>query len=286
MMGSYPESDVARASLLQMNEISRRAEVAGMSFSSGDGSGASGSNTNGVVQGWHTPRILAAAAAGIMGRDADTKKVLSREDTLARIEELRRSRPTSAQGGRVGFGVSGDETFVMPEDVEAAEAGEELQPWLEAGPDTSASGAPTHQGLQVYTLGHLMPRSSVDDANGNWSFDPSVLGIAGGVAASVTGTIGDNADAVDTSLLAATYALPEQTEPETPFTEVDVSDETVNPSPPIAGQAPPPTASQKLRVRRSTFVPGWAVPPRVLLVDDDAVSQSCLASSYKSLDAP
>ncbi|KAI6040574.1 HSF-type DNA-binding-domain-containing protein [Pisolithus marmoratus] len=30
---------------------------------------------------------------------------------------------------------------------------------------------------------------------------------------------------------------------------------------------------QKLRVRRSTFVPGWAVPPRVLLVDDDAVSR-------------
>jgi osomolarity two-component system response regulator SKN7 len=28
-----------------------------------------------------------------------------------------------------------------------------------------------------------------------------------------------------------------------------------------------------LRVRRSTFVPGWAVPPRVLLVDDDIVSR-------------
>lgn len=26
-------------------------------------------------------------------------------------------------------------------------------------------------------------------------------------------------------------------------------------------------------MRRSTFVPGWAVPPRVLLVDDDAVSR-------------
>ncbi|KAF5344394.1 hypothetical protein D9756_011353 [Leucocoprinus leucothites] len=30
---------------------------------------------------------------------------------------------------------------------------------------------------------------------------------------------------------------------------------------------------KKLRVRRSTFVPGWAVPPRVLLVDDDIVSR-------------
>jgi osomolarity two-component system response regulator SKN7 len=37
--------------------------------------------------------------------------------------------------------------------------------------------------------------------------------------------------------------------------------------------------SQKLRVRRSTYVPGWAVPPRVLLVDDDAVSRK-LSSKF------
>ncbi|KIO04270.1 hypothetical protein M404DRAFT_143670, partial [Pisolithus tinctorius Marx 270] len=41
-----------------------------------------------------------------------------------------------------------------------------------------------------------------------------------------------------------------------------------------SGAATPSTGGgQKLRVRRSTFVPGWAVPPRVLLVDDDAVSR-------------
>ena len=34
-----------------------------------------------------------------------------------------------------------------------------------------------------------------------------------------------------------------------------------------------------LRVRRSTYVPGWAVPPRVLLVDDDAVSRK-LSSKF------
>ena len=74
----------------------------------------------------------------------------------------------------------------------------------------------------------------------------------------------------------------------------DDADEVVRPTPP-AGMAPLPVplasasassssssgggggqsgaAQQKLRVRRSTFVPGWAVPPRVLLVDDDAVSR-------------
>ena len=39
-----------------------------------------------------------------------------------------------------------------------------------------------------------------------------------------------------------------------------------------AGMARPASA-QTLRVRRSTYVPGWAVPPRVLLVDDDVVSR-------------
>jgi len=40
------------------------------------------------------------------------------------------------------------------------------------------------------------------------------------------------------------------------------------------GSITPTIASEKkLRVRRSTFVPGWAVPPRVLFVDDDIVSR-------------
>ncbi|KAG6878519.1 hypothetical protein C0992_007970 [Termitomyces sp. T32_za158] len=34
-----------------------------------------------------------------------------------------------------------------------------------------------------------------------------------------------------------------------------------------------PRSQSVLRVRRSAFVPGWAVPPRVLIVDDDAVSR-------------
>lgn len=44
----------------------------------------------------------------------------------------------------------------------------------------------------------------------------------------------------------------------------------------MARRVPTP---QRLRVRRSTFVPGWAVPPRVLLVDDDAVSRK-LSSKF------
>ena len=267
MMGTYPETAVARASLMQMNEISRRAEVAGMSFSNEDPSSVAGpSSTAGVStqqrqQGRQTPRILATAAMGLMGMgwDAGMVKPMSREETLAQIEELQRSRPTSAQG----FGVSGDEAFVMPEDAEAAR-----QRWVEAAEAAAAtstsatapgagSGVPVvHQGLQVYTLGHLMPRSTVDDANGNWSFDASTLEGATAAAAAA----------------ATAYGVSEASSSEPQFGEAE---EIVKPSPPIPGQQNP----QLLRVRRSTFVPGWAVPPRVLLVDDDAVSRK-LSSKF------
>ncbi|KAM3589838.1 kinase-regulated stress-responsive transcription factor skn7 [Umbelopsis sp. WA50703] len=35
--------------------------------------------------------------------------------------------------------------------------------------------------------------------------------------------------------------------------------------------APAPAGNGKVRVHRTTYVPGWSVPPRVLLVDDDSV---------------
>ena len=47
-------------------------------------------------------------------------------------------------------------------------------------------------------------------------------------------------------------------------------------TPPTIPTSSPTSSSSKgntLRVRRSTYVPGWAFPPRVLVVDDDLVSR-------------
>jgi osomolarity two-component system response regulator SKN7 len=146
--GAYAESDVARASLVQMNEISRRAEVAGMSFvgvgSVGGAGGGKGGRGIGGGEGVDGGLKMIADAAGLVGAsEADMKAVLggvglglgdsggsgggmngmplitSRQDALARIEELHRSRPTSAQGqGQannnrdVTFGVNG--TYQLP----------------------------------------------------------------------------------------------------------------------------------------------------------------------------
>ncbi|KAI5997700.1 HSF-type DNA-binding-domain-containing protein [Pisolithus orientalis] len=130
-------------------------------------------------------------------------------------------------------------------------------------PDTSWDGTvqTVHEGLQVFTLGHLLPRSALDDANGNWTYDGNGCADEDGV-----GGIGDcEGEGFEKE--------------ESPGAEEVVRPTPTNPgvresSSATSGATTPSTGGgQKLRVRRSTFVPGWAVPPRVLLVDDDAVSR-------------
>ena len=305
MIGGFTEADVARASLIQMNEIARRAELAGMSFDLGGtssnatgpasinpvnaglsgvtgvtstsaSSGSTGAtNTAGGVprqtpqqsqQSLQPPEAplrpssavqrLMAATAGLMNEDNEAPTLdanatntaqsgtaeapprpLSRQDALARIGELQRTRPDA----QMRLPLPGPSTAFGPADAFILGPGE-----------GSVGNAPTepfhttdltHEGLQVFTLGHLMPRSSLDDENGNWTFDPESV-----------------ADAV---------VLPT---PRTPDGGIGQSSEgTV--------QNVSSSERQTLRIRRSTYVPGWSVPPRVLLVEDDAVSRK-LSSKF------
>ena len=263
-MGSYPETDVARASLFQMNEISRRA--VGMSFNtnvsgsaSASGStqppgvnGAPGASTSTSTANASNPprprsaQQIFAAAAGLLvpqiNPSEEEDPPLSRQDALARIEELQRNRPQGVQGAASGSlnadgsnVPSGSDSFVMPADVSVDSA-------ITQYPPQTIS----HEGLQVFTLGHLLPRSGEDDANGNWTFDANSL----------------------SGLLPLPLGNGEDSE------IINPSPTTANP--PASFETRPPSV---LRVRRSAYVPGWAVPPRVLLVEDDAVSRK-LSSKF------
>jgi osomolarity two-component system response regulator SKN7 len=170
--------EIARASLQELNEISRRAE--GHNFQL-DGRGA--------------------------------------PNNLAHMQELVSQQQQPEQTPQRPQRSDGNEPFIMPP-----------REMMEAGPSSAVHAGHqggTHEGLQVYTIGHLLPKGT--DMSGMW-FDPSQMHF--GV---------DNAQP----------GFPVGVPPGTPAV------------------AAPPT----LTVRRSTFVPGWAVPPRVLLVDDDAVVQ-------------
>lgn len=212
----HDPSAIARASLAQMNEMSRRAE-SGLSFRSN----------------------MTARSPSSSGTDVSAN---SGQDTLSRISQMHLQMHDPGTS-------AGDEPFILPSDM-----------W-----EPPAQNA--HEGLQVFTLGHLLPRSNVEDSNGNWTY-PGEDGTAG----SSSGPTADGGDAVGGENEG--YEKEESPGPE----------EVVQPTPtnPSTGSPPPSSSAssqsgagshQKLRVRRSTFVPGWAVPPRVLLVDDDAVSR-------------
>ena len=128
---------------------------------------------------------------------------------------------------------------------------------------TGADDDGTHEGLQVYTVGHLLPRGmGGEDMQGGWNFPPN----SGGERSNQQDYSGDEETVQPTP--SNSLIRPESSSSSIPIT---TPSNTTSPS--------STSSSQKLRVRRSTFVPGWAVPPRVLLVDDDAVSRK-LSSKF------
>lgn len=245
--------------------------------------------------------------------------IMTRQEALAQIGELQaqRSRPGGGGGGgdRRAFGSfnisasasasasnmfnapspeedSMDEEVVMPSqsttDLRAAEESPPSRSSTASGsrstgipiigawgpgqtPDGNETSPGSHQGLQVYTVGHLMPKSNVEDTNGNWSFDANSLSMLSGFPglipqgpgqAGTQGQDGDNSGGFGS---------------ERAYT--DSASASPGSSSSQAASSPGTSKKQKLTVRRSTFVPGWAVPPRVLLVDDDAVSRK-LSSKF------
>ena len=168
--------------------------------------------------------------------------------------------------------------------------------------------------LQVFTLGHLMPKSAGDDdATAIWQIDPSRLvgmGMGGLVqdagaeqqqsqqqqqeqdsptqrhatAATTNGyRMGGNAGAYGGEPGSSSAYISQPSDPSSSGIASTSSNAASTSSSLALATTSASTSSipksQKLRVRRSTFVPGWAVPPRVLLVDDDAVSRK-LSSKF------
>lgn len=146
-------------------------------------------------------------------------------------------------------------------------------------------GSLAHEGLQVYTVGHLLPKgvgmSGSEDLRGWWGLN-SESGRESGIVHDSPG-IADKQQQQQVSSDGTSG-----TQIATLVNEEDEENEVVQPTPSQSLVSRSTTAmsssfdspgSQKLRVRRSTYVPGWAVPPRVLLVDDDAVSRK-LSSKF------
>ncbi|RDB22908.1 Transcription factor SKN7 [Hypsizygus marmoreus] len=282
--------DIARASLMQLSELSRRAEGAGA------GGAGSGFNLN-FGEGFEGGLRAASSAASPSTTTAE-----------AEAEGEGIERPSSRiwaglfGGGFVGgfsgmgfgFGGSGSGSGSAGGSGSGAtregEEGTRTRTGDEWGAGNSAEGVQEHEGLQVYTVGHLMPRSESAGAgrsagggsasgSGSWSFDSSALG--GGGMLGGLGIVGGGGGSDGDAQQSQSYTSARTASSTTAF-DASGDNEVVQPSPmspPSASSSSSASNTQKLRVRRSTFVPGWAVPPRVLLVDDDAVSRK-LSSKF------
>jgi CheY-like chemotaxis protein len=165
-----------------------------------------------------------------------------------------------------------------------------FNPTSNRGATTGEDDSPTHEGLQVYTMGgHLLPKGigigGSEDLQGWWALDSETGNQSGVVFGDVAGDGSGGQDQQQPE------GYRRATQFNTPSTESEGSneEEVVQPTPSnslttpatvrLSSSSSSGSGSRNLRVRRSTYVPGWAVPPRVLLVDDDAVSRK-LSSKF------
>jgi len=136
-----------------------------------------------------------------------------------------------------------------PEDLVTLAFTKAQQSPLAAGQSAQQNGNVewfNHEGLEILTIGHIMPR--IEGGSPVESFPPT-----------------------NASVTAAQQQLNGELEVEEQVMPTGVPQPTVNSNGIVGGP--------RLRVRRKTYVPGWAVPPRVLLVEDDAVSRK-LSSKF------
>jgi len=218
-------------------------------------------------------------------------KVMTRQEMLASLEELQQQRSEKMEGGSGG---GSDNAWMAAEGSafgRGGASGSGGDSSSAAGPSNSCVSATssiddesshpvmTHEGLQVYTVGHLLPRGAILD-NGSWSVDVS----GGGLGSMFLNPEQQQQQSRQQDPFSFSYQGQGQSGDSSSGNDEEGEDEVVRPSPNQATRLSEPamassSSARKLRVRRSTFVPGWAVPPRVLLVDDDAVTRK-LSSKF------
>ena len=143
------------------------------------------------------------------------------------------------------------------------------------------AGSNENAGLRVFTVGTLQPRQDDDSDLMEKREDGSIAGPSqSGLDAAFGSGVGSKRKSSSPSD-ASGLPVPELEDLPKDMPRVDKRADSKNSTPRRQGSETGDTSTNGtlsnekngsvLRVRRSTYVPGWAVPPRVLLVDDDAV---------------
>lgn len=244
-----------------------------------------------------TPVTGLTSASGFSSSDGQ------RVEALSKIEEFYRARTTNNDTSNDKPQLWGDRRREL-----ASPSSSVAQQWNTLNlrvdgdqpmnrPLASSSSSLSDESMQVYTLGKLVPRR--DQTNWNSTVDPSA--VAGSSAGFIHRALAPtpryeppSSSQIPERSLGGARSDQKRRRDEGEEDDSDEEEECVMPTPMIAPINPTPSSSdksgpgtsvpstkspprsaegQKIRVRRSTFVPSWAVPPRVLIVDDDIISR-------------
>lgn len=273
LVGSYEQ--VAEAAFGQMSELAHRANQQPMSAHSSDGTTASAGPTPGQSSlSGATP--LSRRRRSTRG-DLSPKSITSGLTPNSTAEQepnvvtpgssaSHKAKATDAPLDGNGQGHSQEISLHPPhlDDEESASLFNTAANSLDNPSLAAFEGA----GLRVFTVGTLQPRSDAADNNGEGSSNfvnrltPHTEDGQNGFGISVP-----DLEDLPTQMPKLDQRTSSGT---TPGLEGENGD---------SRSGTPSDGSNMLRVRRSTYVPGWAVPPRVLLVDDDAVCRK-LSSKF------
>lgn len=252
----------------------------------------------------------------IAARGSELEKAVNRQEALAKLDALQKQRANNSQilsniYGMVGKGMQGLQQASSLSlggggsadvDMDSKDLGEGSSSWRDGGADSASantlmpSAAALSPGwmatdlaqndhLEVYTLGHLVPRAGYDDNSvgtglglGAWALQDG----AGPSNLEQLVSMGSNGGEGSTS-----NAFRRLSPDFSGMQDPGEASGSANASSSAGGSSSSPKqkspgargGGSKIRVRRTTIVPDWAVPPRVLLVDDDAVSRK-LSSKF------
>ncbi|KAL9931989.1 hypothetical protein V8E36_009050 [Tilletia maclaganii] len=315
IIGSY--ADVARASFSQMSEITKRIQSAQQDLQNDAAASSSasvapttaiqelGPLSTSTDKSGRSPR----STTGTSPEDAFTPAAGSVSGADSSVAQRRHGFSI----GSAGSGSPQPTMYLHPPHFNDDGAGELFNPSAAFG--AGPLGSMETAGLRVFTVGTLQPREDVPtdeylnygtpagsrSAEAGGSSNPAVgkAGTPQGPTAAQGASPDGNGESSDGSKLRVLNLeeLPEsmpKLDRRTSLLPGGLSPVNKSPSP-VAGSDSPNSSDANiptiphfpgdgaggsfLRVRRSTYVPGWAVPPRVLLVDDDAVCRK-LSSKF------
>lgn len=291
LIGSYDE--VARASFGQMSDISQRAASQSNDANDQEGNRATSSHGRSSSSRAGASPAQASVAASTHARSSTGRPSMGNGNlspkstaSLASPATVGPDVPVAPSAlpekSRATPGHSDDTSmFLHPPHLDNNESSTLFNTAANALDNPSLAGF-EGAGLRVFTVGTLQPREANGESSGP---SPSQLSAAFARASGQSGSgAGGSPD--------FGISVPHLESLPSAMPRVDKRTTSTAPTPnPHGGKddsaeasgsrsgTPSEGGSNMLRVRRSTYVPGWAVPPRVLLVDDDAVCRK-LSSKF------